>query len=130
MSTTLPVGSPELHARLGAHAVRLKALPPAKLFADGQGRQQRYALEVEGLVVDYSRQLIDEVAWRELLELGAAADVPGAVRAMYAGEPINHTEQRAALATADIALPGVAAPVGLDALAAWAAAAVRGAEAG
>jgi len=97
MSTTLPVGSPELHARLGAHAVRLKALPPAKLFADGQGRQQRYALEVEGLVVDYSRQLIDEAVWRELLELGAAADVPGAVRAMYAGEPINHTEQRAAL---------------------------------
>ena len=39
-------------------------------------------------------------------------------------------EQRAALATSEIALPGVDAPVGLDALAAWTAAAVRGAEAG
>jgi CRISPR system Cascade subunit CasC len=57
--------------------------------------------------------------------LAALAGQLGRFDAAYGG-----TEQRAALATADIALPGVAAPVGLDALAAWAAAAVRGVEAG
>ena len=97
MSTLLPVGSPELLECLGAHAVRLKALSPTALYGAGQGRQASYSLEVEGLLVDYSRQLIDESVWRELLELGAQANVPAAVRAMYTGVPINHTEQRPAL---------------------------------
>ena len=97
MSTPLPIGSPELLARLDAHAKRLVATPPTTLFAQGQGRQARYTLEAEGLLVDYSRQLIDPAAWTDLLALAAAADLPGAVRAMVEGAIVNPTEQRPAL---------------------------------
>lgn len=97
MTTPLPIGSVDLHQRLDAHAKRLTALAPKALFASGQGRHARFALETEGILFDYSRQLIDAAAWQDLLALAAAADIPGAVRAMYAGGIVNPTEQRAAL---------------------------------
>ncbi len=112
MSHSLPVGSNELLARLAAHAQRLQALRPGELYAQGQGRQSRYTLEAEGLIVDCSRQLIDEPAWRALLELGAAAAIPAAARRMFDGEVINHTEHRPALHVALRARGGAPLQVG------------------
>jgi glucose-6-phosphate isomerase len=97
MTTPLPVGSADLHARLTTHAARLTAMAPAQLFGPGR---QHFRQESDGVVLDYSRQLIDDAALADLLELAASADLPAALAAQAGGATVNPTEGRAALHTA------------------------------
>lgn len=97
--TVLPHCSPDLAARLSAHATRLLATPAREVFA-GPSRFERFSVEAVGLLLDYSRQLVDPVVWPDLLELAASADLPGAIQRLFAGEIVNSTEQRPALHTA------------------------------
>ena len=70
------------------------------LFADDPQRAVRYRLQAGDLLIDYSKQLIDdEVVWR-LLAVASTAGVEQRRAAMFAGEHINVTEQRAVLHTA------------------------------
>jgi glucose-6-phosphate isomerase len=57
-------------------------------------------------LLDYSRQQIDRPALDALCRLADAADLRGAVDAMFRGDPINVTEQRAALHVALRQPPG------------------------
>jgi len=66
-------------------------------FAADADRGERLTAEAAGLYLDYSKQRIDGETLRLLLDLAAACDVPSHVRAMFAGEPVNFTEHRAAL---------------------------------
>jgi len=97
MPTLLPVGSAALQARLSAHAARLTALAPATLY--GPGRQHLRA-EADGLILDHSRQLVDDAAFADLLAWAAEADLPAALAAQATGAIVNPTEGRAALHTA------------------------------
>ena len=61
------------------------------------GRDERFSLEAAGLFLDYSKNRITDETIRLLLELARARGV-GALRdAMFAGEKINVSEQRAVL---------------------------------
>ncbi len=97
MTTPLPVGSADLHARLTTHAARLSALAPAQIFGSGR---RHFRGEAEGVVLDYSRQLIDDAALADLLELATSAELPAALAAQAGGATVNPTEGRAALHTA------------------------------
>jgi glucose-6-phosphate isomerase len=70
------------------------------LFSEDPQRSARYHVQAGDLVIDYSKHLIDDDVVRRLLAVIAAAGVEARRAAMFAGEPINVTEQRAVLHTA------------------------------
>ncbi|WP_405538285.1 glucose-6-phosphate isomerase [Streptomyces sp. NBC_00075] len=70
------------------------------LFATDPGRGTGYTLQVGDLHIDYSKHLVTDETLRLLRELAAATDVFGLRDAMFRGERINTTEDRAVLHTA------------------------------
>jgi glucose-6-phosphate isomerase len=71
-----------------------------ELFAADPGRAERYVVHAGDLRVDYSKHLITDETLALLLELAAATDVFGQRDAMFRGERVNITEDRAVLHTA------------------------------
>jgi glucose-6-phosphate isomerase len=82
---------------LAREARRLGRTSIAELFAADRRRAARLTVAACGLRVDLSKQLLDAKALAGLLALAKAADVAGRRRAMFAGERINPTEDRAVL---------------------------------
>ncbi len=70
------------------------------LFADDQKRAQRFTLKAAGWTLDYSKNLINAALMKHLVALAEECDLPQAVEAMFSGEKINGTENRAVLHTA------------------------------
>ncbi|MEU8294179.1 glucose-6-phosphate isomerase [Streptomyces pseudogriseolus] len=80
---------------------RAQGLPGLRdLFADDPSRAERYVVHVGDLRIDYSKHLVTDETLRLLRELAAATDVFGLRDAMFRGERINTTEDRAVLHTA------------------------------
>ncbi|MER6419871.1 glucose-6-phosphate isomerase [Streptomyces sp. NPDC001137] len=71
-----------------------------ELFAADPGRAERYVVRVGDLRIDYSKHLVNDETLALLQELAAATDVFGLRDAMFRGEKINVTEDRAVLHTA------------------------------
>ena len=69
-------------------------------FADDPERAERFSYELGDLYVDLSKNLLTDDVRDALAELAVQVDVPGRRDAMYAGEHINITEDRAVLHTA------------------------------
>ena len=69
----------------------------AAAFKADPTRESHYTREAVGLLLDLSHQRIDQRIFDALIELAREVDIPGAFRAMFAGEKINTTEGRAAL---------------------------------
>ena len=68
-----------------------------ELFAADANRAENYTFDAAGLHVDLSKNLIDEDVLQHLVEVARAADVEGRRDAMFAGEHLNNTEDRAVL---------------------------------
>lgn len=83
-----------------AHQQRLDKTHLRDLFAEDPQRFKRFSAELDGLLVDYSKQRIDQPALQDLLALARLADVEGWRDRMFAGEKINFSEDRAVLHTA------------------------------
>jgi glucose-6-phosphate isomerase len=81
------------------------SVPMRKRFADDPDRFRRYSLTLGDFLVDYSKNLIDDDVLRELVSLAQAADVERHRALMFAGEPINVTENRPVLHVALRAAP-------------------------
>ncbi|MEW2613590.1 glucose-6-phosphate isomerase [Streptomyces sp. NPDC047880] len=71
-----------------------------ELFAADPGRAERYVVHVGDLRIDYSKHLVTDETLALLQELATATDVFGLRDAMFRGEKINVTENRAVLHTA------------------------------
>lgn len=69
-------------------------------FADDPQRAERFSYEMGDLFVDLSKNLLTDEVRDALVELAEEVDVPGRRDAMYRGEHINITEDRAVLHTA------------------------------
>ena len=69
-------------------------------FAQDPGRAERFSYQLGDLYVDLSKNLLTDDVRDALAELALQVDVPGRRDAMYAGEHINVTEDRAVLHTA------------------------------
>ncbi|MFC9685216.1 glucose-6-phosphate isomerase [Streptomyces sp. NPDC056948] len=101
-----PSGSPELTRRPEWTALedhRTDTLPQPdlrELFAADPGRAERYVVRVGDLRIDYSKHLVTDETLALLQELATATDVFGLRDAMFRGERINVTEDRAVLHTA------------------------------
>jgi glucose-6-phosphate isomerase len=85
---------------LAKHREELGEVRLRELFAAEPGRGAGYTLQVGDLHVDYSKHLVTDETLRLLRELAAATDVFGLRDAMFRGEKINTTEDRAVLHTA------------------------------
>ncbi|MET9905773.1 glucose-6-phosphate isomerase [Streptomyces sp. NPDC006476] len=85
---------------LAKHREELADTGLRELFSADPGRGTGYTLQVGDLYVDYSKHLVTDETLRLLRELAAATDVFGLRDAMFRGERINTTENRAVLHTA------------------------------
>ncbi|MBA8943395.1 glucose-6-phosphate isomerase [Streptomyces calvus] len=85
---------------LAKHREELGEVRLRELFAADPGRGTAYTLRVGDLYVDYSKHLVTDGTLALLRELAAATDVFGLRDAMFRGERINTTEDRAVLHTA------------------------------
>jgi len=98
---------------LGAQAARLREVPTRELFARDPGRIERFARQAAGFDMDFSRQRIDEVVLARLIELADAVALRERIDAMWRGDHINLTEDRAVLHVA-LRQPAGAAIGGAD----------------
>ena len=76
---------------------RLRRLPLRDSFARDPARFASFSFAFGDLLVDFSKEKIDRAALSALLALAEAADLPARRDAMFAGERINATEDRAVL---------------------------------
>lgn len=91
---------------LTSHAARLSNVPTRELFARDPGRFERFSREKVGLLMDFSRQRFDEIVLGKLLELVDAVGMRARIDAMWRGDKINTTENRAVLHVALRQPPG------------------------
>jgi glucose-6-phosphate isomerase len=85
---------------LAKHREELAGTHLRDLFAADPQRGDAYTLQVGDLYIDYSKHLVTEETLRLLRGLAVATDVFGLRDAMFRGERINVTEDRAVLHTA------------------------------
>ena len=80
-----------------AHAERLQAMPMHALLHSEADRATNYAMELNGVYVNFARQKYDMAAIDDLTMLAQHSEVAHAVRRLFDGESVNTTEQRPAL---------------------------------
>ncbi|MDR3581273.1 MAG: glucose-6-phosphate isomerase [Oryzomonas sp.] len=85
---------------LQAHHATVKDVHLRQLFADDPVRGERLALEGVGLYLDFSKHRITGETLRLLVRLADESGLRSRIDAMFAGERINVTENRAVLHTA------------------------------
>jgi glucose-6-phosphate isomerase len=82
---------------LEAHFGEIRNRHLRELFAEDPGRGERLTAEGAGLFLDYSKNRVSDDTIRLLLELAAERGVEARRDAMFAGEHINVSEDRAVL---------------------------------
>jgi glucose-6-phosphate isomerase len=82
---------------LAAHAEAIKPLQLRQLFHDDPARGTRFNAEAVGLFLDYSKNRITDETLKLLLELAEQSGLKQHIEAMFTGEKINTTENRAVL---------------------------------
>ena len=82
---------------LQAHRDQIGARHLREFFADDPARGERLRAEAAGLYFDYSKQRVTDETLRLLIELANACGVPRRIGAMFHGDHINTTEDRAVL---------------------------------
>jgi glucose-6-phosphate isomerase len=82
---------------LARHSDVLRGRTIRSLFEEDARRFERFSRDGEGLLFDFSRELIDARALESLLELADQTEVQRWIRLMFSGHPINNTEDRPAL---------------------------------
>ncbi len=82
---------------LEKHAETGPSLQLRELFAADPYRFERLSLTVEGILIDYSKNLVTQETIQLLLRLADEAGLLTAIAAMFSGAKINTTEDRAVL---------------------------------
>src|SRR5262249_11991776 len=82
---------------LTAHYQQVHELHLRQLFADDPTRGERLTAEAVGIYLDYSKHRITDATLRLLLQLAEESDLRRRIDAMFRGDTINTTEDRAVL---------------------------------
>jgi glucose-6-phosphate isomerase len=85
---------------LEKHYSQIRGVHLRELFADDPKRGQRLTAEAAGILLDYSKNRLTEETLKLLLQLAEQCELPARIDAMFRGEKINVTENRAVLHTA------------------------------
>ncbi|HZC34864.1 MAG TPA: glucose-6-phosphate isomerase, partial [Chthoniobacterales bacterium] len=89
--------SREAWKALEAHHRKMRELHFRKLFAEDPKRGDRFAVEAAGIYLDYSKNRITEETVKLLFQLAEECGLRARIDAMFRGEKINITENRAVL---------------------------------
>jgi glucose-6-phosphate isomerase len=82
---------------LVAHYQKVRDLHLRKLFADDPKRGERLTVEAVGLYLDYSKNRVTDETLKLLVQLADESGLRGRIDAMFRGDKINITENRAVL---------------------------------
>jgi len=82
---------------LAAHQKKIRSLHLRQLFAADPKRGERMTAEAIGLFLDYSKNRITNETIKLLLKLADQTGLRSRIKAMFAGDKINITENRAVL---------------------------------
>lgn len=82
---------------LQRHFEAIKVLHLSELFANDAQRGERLVAEAAGLYLDYSKHRVSDETLRLLRELAESCGLRERIEAMFRGEKINTTEDRAVL---------------------------------
>ena len=97
MQTATPISATREWEALAAHHQELAGRHLRSLFADDPGRGEAMTATAGGLYLDYSKNRITARTVELLVALAERAGLAAAREAMFSGEPINTTEDRAVL---------------------------------
>jgi len=86
--------------QLSMHWEAVKTRPIKDLFKVHQNRFAQFSRHHNGMLLDFSKSAIDEKAFALLLDLARAVELESKRDAMFRGDRINKTENRAVLHTA------------------------------
>lgn len=78
----------------------LQATHMRELFQDDPDRFEKFSIRFEDILVDYSKNILNEEVLNLLLQLAHEVDLRTAIDAMFKGGKINQTENRSVLHTA------------------------------
>ena len=93
----VPISATPEWKALEKHAVAIREAHLRDLFASDPARGTRLTLELDGVYVDYSKNLVTDETLTLLIALADAAGLRPRIDAMFAGEHINVSEDRAVL---------------------------------
>ncbi|SDU07818.1 glucose-6-phosphate isomerase [Halopseudomonas salegens] len=93
-------GNPQMSGawqHLAEHAERLQGQHLANLFAADAQRHQHFSVMQGPLLLDFSKQRVDQPVMQALASLADAAELRDWTRRLFSAEPVNNTENRAAM---------------------------------
>jgi len=85
---------------LTRHYDEIKRLHMRDMFASDVKRFEKYSLQLNDILYDFSKNRINDETQKLLLQLAKDAELPQWVEKMFKGDAVNHTEHRAVLHTA------------------------------
>src|SRR5580658_5231808 len=100
MRCAMTSGNATLHPAwdaLKAHHAAMATTHLRQLFAGDPTRGERFALAAAGIYLDFSKNRITDETLKLLLRLAEESGLRGHIDAMFAGEPINVSENRAVM---------------------------------
>jgi glucose-6-phosphate isomerase len=82
------------------HFVEMTEIDLKELFKKDENRFKKFSVLFNDIFLDYSKNRIDDQTMALLMQLAKECDLGNAIKAMFSGEKINETEDRAVLHTA------------------------------
>ena len=95
--STEPLTQRKAWKALQTHHTKVKELHLRQLFAEDPGRGERMTAEAAGLFLDYSKNQITGETLKLLIQLAEESGLRDRIEAMFRGDKINITENRAVL---------------------------------
>lgn len=82
---------------LSAHYQEISETHMRDMFQEDPERFNKFSLRFKDILLDYSKNRVNEETMRLLLELAQETGLKDAIERMFAGEKVNNTEDRAVL---------------------------------
>ena len=86
--------------RLEHHYKTMRKVEMRDMFAKDPQRAERYSINLDAMMLDYSKNRINDRTMKYLLALAKECKLPEKIEQMFSGDKINLTENRAVLHTA------------------------------
>ncbi|MCU1318562.1 MAG: Glucose-6-phosphate isomerase [Edaphobacter sp.] len=93
----VPLGDRPAWKALQTHFQQIRDRHLRELFAEDPARGERFTAEASGIFLDYSKNRITDETLKLLVQLAEESGVREKIEAMFRGEKINITENRAVL---------------------------------
>src|SRR6266851_4753802 len=93
----VPLGERAAWKALQTHFQQIRDRHLRELFAEDPARGERYTAETGGIFLDYSKNRINDETLKLLVELAEESGLREKIEAMFRGDKINITENRAVL---------------------------------